>query len=75
VFVSVAGARLVKECFLVGTCSNSDRVELQKILADILAAIQRHSDSWPFLQPVSKDQAADYYEIIKDPIGSVSIFV
>ncbi|RSL40915.1 Histone acetyltransferase gcn5, partial [Fusarium floridanum] len=30
--------------------------------------LQKHKSSWPFLQPVSKDDVADYYETIKEPM-------
>ncbi|RMI90671.1 hypothetical protein CDV36_016631, partial [Fusarium kuroshium] len=29
---------------------------------------EKHESSWPFLQPVSKDDVADYYEAIKEPM-------
>lgn len=32
---------------------------------------QTHPDAWPFMEPVKKSEAPDYYEIIRFPIGSV----
>ena len=33
-----------------------------------------HIQSWPFREPVNKEDVADYYEIIKDPIGNLTRF-
>lgn len=30
---------------------------------------QSHPDAWPFMEPVKKSEAPDYYEIIRFPIG------
>ena len=30
--------------------------------------MQNHSSAWPFLQPVNKDEVADYYDVIKEPM-------
>lgn len=30
---------------------------------------QSHPDAWPFMEPVKKTEAPDYYEIIRFPIG------
>ena len=31
--------------------------------------MRKHKSSWPFLEPVNKEDVPDYYDIIKDPIG------
>lgn len=31
--------------------------------------MKKHKSSWPFLEPVNKDDVPDYYDIITDPIG------
>ncbi len=31
--------------------------------------MRRHKCSWPFVDPVNKDDAPDYYDIILEPIG------
>ena len=54
----------------VCVCSGGDRGELQKSLLDIVVAMQRHSEAWPFLKPVSKEEAEDYYDVITEPIGA-----
>lgn len=30
---------------------------------------QTHPSAWPFMEPVKKSEAPDYYEIIRFPIG------
>ena len=37
-------------------------------LLHLLNDMQNHTASWPFLQPVNKDDVADYYEVIKEPM-------
>ena len=32
-----------------------------------------HACSWPFLHPVNIEEVADYYEIIKRPMGQCNI--
>lgn len=49
--------------------SDSDRHELQSSLRGLVRALQNHSDGLPFLRPVSKEEAPDYYDVIKEPIG------
>lgn len=36
----------------------------------ILSFQQTHPDAWPFMEPVKKSDAPDYYEIIRFPIGA-----
>ncbi|XP_068208965.1 bromodomain adjacent to zinc finger domain protein 1A [Palaemon carinicauda] len=37
-------------------------------LETILEELLKHSHSWPFVKPVSKKDAPDYYEIVKKPM-------
>lgn len=37
-------------------------------LLHLLNDMQNHASSWPFLTPVNKDDVADYYEVIKEPM-------
>ncbi|KAH8751506.1 hypothetical protein BGZ57DRAFT_934464 [Hyaloscypha finlandica] len=37
-------------------------------LLHLLNDMQNHQSSWPFLTPVNKDDVADYYEVIKEPM-------
>ncbi|XP_028841557.1 histone acetyltransferase KAT2A [Denticeps clupeoides] len=41
---------------------------LYNILKNLLAQIKTHPDAWPFMEPVKKSEAPDYYEIIRFPI-------
>lgn len=41
---------------------------LYNILKNLLAQIRTHPDAWPFIEPVKKAEAHDYYEIIRFPI-------
>lgn len=34
-----------------------------------LTSPQTHPSAWPFMEPVKKSEAPDYYEIIRFPIG------
>ncbi|KAH8159249.1 hypothetical protein CIB48_g9003 [Xylaria polymorpha] len=37
-------------------------------LLHLLNDMQNHQSAWPFLNPVNKDDVADYYEVIKEPM-------
>lgn len=37
-------------------------------LLHLLNDLQNHQSSWPFLVPVSRDDVADYYDVIKEPM-------
>jgi histone acetyltransferase len=37
-------------------------------LLQLLNEMQNHPSAWPFLQPVNRDEVADYYEVIKEPM-------
>ncbi|PQE03301.1 histone acetyltransferase GCN5 protein [Rutstroemia sp. NJR-2017a BBW] len=37
-------------------------------LQRLLSSLQTHASSWPFLNPVNKDEVADYYEVITNPM-------
>jgi histone acetyltransferase len=43
-------------------------MDVQEQMRFILGKIQRHSKAWPFAQPVSKNDAAGYYDMIKNPM-------
>ena len=38
------------------------------LLLHLLNDMQNHAASWPFLHPVSREDVADYYEVIKEPM-------
>lgn len=41
----------------------------------IVEEMQNYTHAWPFLEPVSIEDVADYYDIIKDPMGKVFFFL
>uniref|UniRef100_A0A4W5RN44 Histone acetyltransferase n=1 Tax=Hucho hucho TaxID=62062 RepID=A0A4W5RN44_9TELE len=41
---------------------------LYNMLKNLLAQVKTHPDAWPFMEPVKKTEAPDYYEIIRFPI-------
>lgn len=42
----------------------SCKLAIQTLLGDI----KQHRDSWPFMEPVTKDEVPDYYEYITHPM-------
>jgi histone acetyltransferase len=38
------------------------------LLLHLLSDMQNHASSWPFTQPVNREEVADYYEVIKEPM-------
>ena len=38
-------------------------------LASARLSLQSHPSAWPFMEPVKKSEAPDYYEVIRFPIG------
>uniref|UniRef100_A0A8D2L0Y7 Histone acetyltransferase n=1 Tax=Varanus komodoensis TaxID=61221 RepID=A0A8D2L0Y7_VARKO len=45
-----------------------DPDQLYTTLKNLLAQIKTHPSAWPFMEPVKKSEAPDYYEIIRFPI-------
>ncbi|NWU84918.1 KAT2A acetyltransferase, partial [Onychorhynchus coronatus] len=45
-----------------------DPDQLYNTLKNLLAQIKTHPSAWPFMEPVKKSEAPDYYEIIRFPI-------
>ncbi|KAK4462103.1 hypothetical protein QBC42DRAFT_305897 [Cladorrhinum samala] len=37
-------------------------------LLHLLNDLQNHNSAWPFLVPVNRDEVADYYDVIKEPM-------
>lgn len=37
-----------------------------------MQVVTEHTDAWPFKEPVDAREVPDYYDIIKDPIGTLS---
>lgn len=38
------------------------------VMQALLNEMQAHPSAWPFAEPVNKDEVADYYEVIKEPM-------
>lgn len=38
----------------------------------LLSEMQNHASSWPFREPVKLSDAADYYDVIEQPMGTSS---
>ena len=75
-------ARLVPPCIQLFTifkfhmdndysCSKTEKSEqiAMYLYRWSLFPLQSHPNVWPFLEPVNEDEAPDYHEIIKYPIG------
>ena len=48
---------------------SAEHTSMEKLLSDL----QGHPLAWAFLQPVNGEEVADYYEVIKQPMGTYSI--
>ena len=42
----------------------------RNIMERLLSDLQQHPLSWAFLQPVNGEEVPDYYEVIKEPMGT-----
>ncbi|QPG77081.1 histone acetyltransferase [Brettanomyces nanus] len=38
------------------------------VMMTLLTEMMNHPSNWPFLQPVNKDEVADYYQVITEPM-------
>lgn len=48
-------------------------ISFQLQCQNVLELLKKHQSSWPFREPVSKDDVPDYEEIVKDPIDLKTI--
>jgi histone acetyltransferase len=39
----------------------------------VLTDMQNAPAAWPFAKPVNKDEVADYYLLVQEPMGSASL--
>ncbi|XP_078660310.1 histone acetyltransferase KAT2A-like [Branchiostoma floridae x Branchiostoma belcheri] len=53
---------------LRGKEQNKDSEQLFTVLKTLLTQVKNHASAWPFLRPVEKTEAPDYYEHIKYPM-------
>ncbi|KAI9183826.1 histone acetyltransferase [Blastocladiella emersonii ATCC 22665] len=51
--------------------SKQAKSPLYILFTQLLDELRGHPSSWPFLEPVDRNQVKDYYEVIKDPMGTV----
>lgn len=42
-------------------------------MSHLLTELQNHPSSWPFLQPVNRDEVPDYFDVIKEPMDLVTM--
>lgn len=52
---------------------NTELAHRLKVIEKLLTDMMKHNDGWPFLRPVSKRDAPDYYEVIKKPMDFATI--
>lgn len=52
---------------------NTEMATRLKVIEKLLNDMMKLSDAWPFLKPVVKRDAPDYYEIIKKPMDFSTI--
>lgn len=38
---------------------------------NLITKVKNHKSSWPFLKPVDVKEVPDYYEVIKEPMGTI----
>jgi histone acetyltransferase len=47
---------------------SADNNYLARLLSDLVA----HAQSWPFREPVKREDVPDYYDVIRNPMGMFS---
>lgn len=52
--------------------SNGKSAE-HNLMEKLLSDLSGHTLAWPFQQPVNADEVPDYYEVIKQPMGTCPI--
>ncbi|XP_045165430.2 bromodomain adjacent to zinc finger domain protein 1A-like isoform X2 [Mercenaria mercenaria] len=57
----------------VSSSRGNTKVQQLKMLEDIVLGLMEEDEAWPFLRPVNKKDAPDYYEIIKKPMDFQTI--
>lgn len=50
-----------------GVLTEAQDKALTNVLRQLLRELKNSEHSWPFLDPVSREEVPDYYNIIKDP--------
>lgn len=48
--------------------STEKKSKIYEVLRPFIVELQNHPSSWPFLQPVNRNEVPEYYEVIKTPM-------
>ncbi|WAR18255.1 BAZ1A-like protein [Mya arenaria] len=57
----------------VSSSRGSTQVQQLKLLEDVVLGMMEEEEAWPFMRPVNKRDAPDYYEVIKKPMDFQTI--
>ncbi|XP_052275463.1 bromodomain adjacent to zinc finger domain protein 1A-like [Dreissena polymorpha] len=57
----------------VSSSRGNSQVQQLKLLEDVVLGLMEDEEAWPFLRPVNKKDAPDYYEVIKKPMDFQTI--
>lgn len=52
-----------------------DTTSFFKQCQNILKLLNNHTASWPFKKPVNPEEVPDYADLIKNPMGCISIII
>jgi hypothetical protein len=57
----------------LNSSSRNNKIQQRlKLTEKLLGEMAKHKDAWPFLKPVTKREAPNYFEIIRQPIDFAS---
>lgn len=68
-YLPFCGRMLVTDKTLYRMSRNNGKSAEYSAMEKLLSDLQGHALAWAFLQPVNGEEVADYYEVIKQPMG------
>lgn len=61
---------IIDEWFTISFVRVAPKSPDYQVMERVLRSLQNHSSAWPFAKPVRIEEVADYFDVVKHPMGT-----